>query len=90
MIPEIQLGCAALVKVHHDALGIGADSERRNERDASRSAGEAAMAVQFAAVRLFAFHLDVIAPRGAVATLRAKQLVEDGPLQLFGEARFVG
>ena len=66
---SLQLGGAGIVKVHHHAVGIGGDGEGRDEGDAARAAGEAAMAVEGAAVGLLALHLHVIAPGRAVADI---------------------
>src|SRR5581483_4210192 len=83
---EGKVGLAGVVEIDDGAVAIGCEGESGNKRNPARPAGEAAIAVQGLAVGFFAFHLDVVTPFGSIALLGAEELVEDGFLDLIGEA----
>ena len=89
-VVEGEAGEGGIVEVDDDAFGVSGDGEGGDEGDAARSAREAALAVEGAGVRLFAFHLNIIAPRGAVGLSSAHELVEDDVFELVGKAGLAG
>ena len=90
LVGQVQRSGSGIVEIYDQAIAVGGAGKGGNERDAARSAGQATMPVERAAVRFLAFHLDVIAPSRAITLLCAQQLIEDDVLQLFSKAGLSG
>src|SRR5215471_9311147 len=87
---KIQSNTSRVKEIYDNAIRISCNGKRRNQRHATRAAGQATMSVEFAAVRFFPLHLHIVTPGGPIAALGTEKLVQHHVLKLLRESSFTG